>query len=187
MSSRLRSAVTIALLTLGCGVLLSQTAAWTARPIEQARAAALRDALTGLVDSGQIDAAFERERWPLALCDGITLVQSEARGYGGAIIIAVALRDTAAQEGAIDRLIVLRHRETPGIGDFIEPLTQPPWLDRFRGATASSLAQRPLTADAVSGATITVRAVRKALTQTLANAAAEELPVNAAPCAATTP
>ena len=63
-----------------------------------------------------------------------------------------------AFEGSrISGLRVLRHEETPGLGDFIEG----DWLQQF-------VHQPPEDVDTVTGATITSRAVIRALTARLA-------------------
>jgi len=54
---------------------------------------------------------------------------------------------------------VTGHRETPGLGDFID-LDTSPWMLRFADT-------KPLAVDAVSGATITSEAVKRGVQQML--------------------
>ena len=154
----------LALIAIGCAVLVAGVRLLTAEPIARVRSAELRASLTDLVGPIRAATVTQPIRWPLVLCDGQTLLRAAARGYGGPIEVLVALN--AAQR--IVNLRVNRHQETPGIGDFIEANgAGRGWLDRFVGSTRDSLAARPLDLDAVAGATITVRGVRNALTEAL--------------------
>lgn len=85
------------------------------------------------------------------------------RGYAGDIELLVAV--SAAREVLAVGLI--QHRETPGIGDRIEP-ERSNWLAQLTGAKAP-LAHRPHGhIDRLSGATITTQAVLEAVNQALA-------------------
>jgi|GEM_PF-83862 len=91
-------------------------------------------------------------------------------GYAGKIRLIVAIR----ADGRIAGTRVVQHRETPGLGDFIEPKKDKnrarPWITQFTGL---SLAETPPgewkvkkdggRIDYHAGATVTPRAVTKAL------------------------
>lgn len=182
-----RALITTVLIAAICGLLLWQTASVTEAPIQAAREAALRDNLTALAGSSRLRGDFALDRWPITLCDGITLVLAEGRGYGGAIQLGLALQRRRSQAGdpepvQIHNLAVLSHRETPGIGDFIATPGDDAWLARFRSLEAQALHARPVSLDAVSGATITVRAVRKILTERLTDLSSAALAFNPEPC-----
>lgn len=83
------------------------------------------------------------------LCDGTTLVRAQRQGYGG-IIHAVA----AHRQHRLVGIRVSGHQETPGIADFVV-LPEHPWRAGLRGRSANELTG----IDAVSGATITSRAL----------------------------
>lgn len=106
----------------------------------------------------------------------LTLMQSQQRlawvfdlitphGYSGDIRLLVALEP---QQGRVLGIRILEHRETPGLGDRIEP-QHSPWLKQFLGldATLPTLAWRWRREggrlDSLSGATISALAVRKAI------------------------
>lgn len=95
--------------------------------------------------------------------------ETQEYGYAGAIRLVMGLR----LDGEILGVRVLAHTETPGLGDKIE-LQRHPWIRSFDGLSLDSL---PLARWAVkkdgghfdqfSGATITPRAVVKAVKQGL--------------------
>jgi electron transport complex protein RnfG len=90
-------------------------------------------------------------------------------GYRGPIELLVAI----GQDGRLIGVQVIRHEETPGLGDAFES-RDIHWLDRFRGR---ALTDPPLPRwtvrrdggdfDAFTGATITPRAIIKAVRNTL--------------------
>jgi len=87
------------------------------------------------------------------------------RGYAGEIVLLLGLGNA----GRLTGIRVLEHRETPGLGDAIES-RKSPWLRQLEGltpATAAGPAARLSIdggeVDALSGATITSRAVLNAV------------------------
>ncbi len=82
---------------------------------------------------------------------GREVVLLHANGYGGEMEIAV-LRERAGRILALD---VVRHRETPGLGDFIER-RRSDWSDQFLGGRRQRV-------DMKTGATITSRAYAGAI------------------------
>lgn len=90
-------------------------------------------------------------------------------GYSGKIFLIVAIRSN----GEVSGVRVVAHKETPGLGDYIE-LPKSPWIKGFDG---QSHAKRNDAAwkvkkdggqfDYVAGATITPRAIVKAVHKSL--------------------
>ncbi len=84
-------------------------------------------------------------------------------GYSGPIEFSMAISDT----GSIIGLNILSHRETPGLGDKIER-RKSDWLDQFNGLAIENKQQKWRVKkdggqfDALTGATITPRAMVKA-------------------------
>ncbi len=85
----------------------------------------------------------------LRLPDGGWLQRSATPGYVGDIHLLAAFNAKGRLTGAR----VVRHRETPGLGDFID-LDKSPWMRRFSESS-------PRAVDAVTGATITSEAVKR--------------------------
>ncbi len=97
-------------------------------------------------------------------------IQTEAPdGYNGTIDLVVGVNEKNAVAG----VRVLQHNETPGLGDQIE-YRKSHWLDIFTGRSLSNLDEKHWKVkkdggefDALTGATITPRAVVKAVLKTL--------------------
>jgi len=90
-------------------------------------------------------------------------------GYRGPLELLVAI----APGGQLIGVQVIRHNETPGLGDAFEN-RDAGWLDKFRGLSLSKPPQQRWTLrrdggdfDAFTGATITPRAIVKAVRRTL--------------------
>ena len=91
-------------------------------------------------------------------------------GYAGKIRLLVAL----GADGTVIGVRVIAHRETPGLGDYIEPKKDRnknrPWITQFNGLNPASTEERDWRVqkdggrfDSVAGATVTPRAVIKAV------------------------
>jgi electron transport complex protein RnfG len=90
-------------------------------------------------------------------------------GYRGPLELLVAI----APDGQLLGVQVIRHNETPGLGDAFEN-RDADWLERFRGLSLIKPPQQRWTVrrdggdfDAFTGATITPRAIVKAVRRTL--------------------
>ena len=90
-------------------------------------------------------------------------------GYGGEIRLIVAIN----ADGTLAGVRVVGHRETPGLGDKIE-VERSPWINRFTGLSLANPAPEQWKVkkdggqfDQFTGATITPRAVVKAVYNTL--------------------
>ena len=91
-------------------------------------------------------------------------------GYSGKIRLLIAL----GADGALIGVRVTQHKETPGLGDYIEPKKdknkERPWITQFNGLTPTSAGEHEWKVkkdggrfDSVAGATVTPRAVIKAV------------------------
>lgn len=91
-------------------------------------------------------------------------------GYAGKIRLLVAV----AADGSLLGVRVTQHKETPGLGDYIEPKKDKnkarPWITQFDGLNPETLDAREWKVrkdggrfDSVAGATVTPRAVIKAV------------------------
>lgn len=115
--------------------------------------------------------------------NAVVLQATAPDGYSGDIKLLVAIR----ADGELVGVRVLAHKETPGLGDYIDT-AHGDWIRNFDG---QSLAKRQDAAwkvkkdggefDAVTGATITPRAVVKAVHKTLHYFAAHGAEIFAAP------
>jgi len=90
-------------------------------------------------------------------------------GYGGRIRLIVAIRS----DGRIDGVRVISHNETPGLGDYIE-IAKSKWITVFDGTSLDSPRESDWKVkkdggafDYMAGATITPRAVVKAVHKVL--------------------
>jgi electron transport complex protein RnfG len=90
-------------------------------------------------------------------------------GYRGPLELLVVI----APDGTLIGVRVIRHNETPGLGDAFEN-RDADWLQRFRGLSLTNPPQQRWTVrrdggdfDAFTGATITPRAIVKAVRRTL--------------------
>jgi electron transport complex protein RnfG len=91
-------------------------------------------------------------------------------GYSGKIRLLLAV----GADGSIYGVRVTQHRETPGLGDYIEPKKdknkERPWITQFNGLSPAAFSEREWQVkkdggrfDSVAGATVTPRAVVKAV------------------------
>lgn len=100
-------------------------------------------------------------------------------GYGGAVDLALSV----GSDGAIRRVEVLAHRETPA---YVKDL--PAWVQRFRGMDVRSLAAGGEGAvDAMTGATVTSRAILGTLAQATRRVGGEVLGLPMPPLAPARP
>jgi RnfABCDGE-type electron transport complex G subunit len=95
-------------------------------------------------------------------------------GYSGKIRLLLAV----AADGTLLGVRVTQHRETPGLGDYIEPRKdrnkERPWIRQFDGLSLATVTSREWRVrkdggrfDSLAGATVTPRAVIKAVHQAL--------------------
>ena len=102
--------------------------------------------------------------------NALVLVAIAPDGYAGKIRLLIALD----MEGALLGVRVTQHKETPGLGDYIEPKKDKnkvrPWITQFDGLKPTASEEREWKVkkdggrfDSVAGATVTPRAVIKAV------------------------
>jgi len=171
-------------LLLGVFALLASGAlAWASSATGDAIAAAeakdLRDSLSEVLPAGVADNDFLKDTIDLdkggkpvtiyrARKDGAVkaaLFKVAERGYGGEIQVLMAVDS----EGRTLGVRVLKHTETPGLGDKIE-IKKDPWVKSFDGKSLSDpspdkwgVKKDNGVFDQFAGATITPRAVVKAV------------------------
>lgn len=95
---------------------------------------------------------------------GVVLEAVAPDGYSGDIFLLIGIN----ADGTVTGVRVTAHRETPGLGDYIDR-AKSPWIDQFAGKSLASPAPKHWKVikdggrfDARAGATITPRAVVKA-------------------------
>ncbi len=156
-----RAMLNVTAIALTCAIALAATHRLTGDRIRFNETAQLREAVARLLpdgveppsrapDLGSVPAAWR-------LCDGYLLARSDARGYGGEIRLLYTLREG---EKVLTGLTVLGHAETPGIADFV---TDAAWLETFTSRSPTDIERL----SAVTGATITSRAVARHLAAVL--------------------
>lgn len=100
---------------------------------------------------------------------GIVLEAVAPEGYSGDISLLIGM----TTEGVVTGVRVTRHKETPGLGDYIE-LAKSPWILQFNGKRMEEndkprwrVKKDGGEYDSRAGATITPRAIVKAVRQAL--------------------
>ena len=156
----MRPLLSLSLIGLCCGLLLAGVQALTEPAIEANRARHVWRLAFDLVGERFDPTGLQWHGDQLELPGGIWLKRSKVQGYAGDIGLLAAFGERGQMLGAR----VSEHRETPGLGDFID-LDKSPWMLRF--ATTP-----PLEVDAVTGATITSVAVKRGVQQLLESEAA---------------
>lgn len=111
-------------------------------------------------------------------------------GYSGRIDLIVAVR----ADGSVSGVRAVTHRETPGLGDYIDPKKdkdkKSPWITQFTGLEAARLPQCKVKKDGGdiayhTGATISARAVTNAVARAARYAADNQNRLFAAPSGST--
>ncbi len=152
---------------IACAGLLAGANALTRERIDSNRAEAANAIARQLADGRPLHGQWRHDQWPL--CDGYTLLRTRERGYAGAIdLVAAAAR--RGDRNVLTSWQVAVHVETPGIGDFIE--------DAHWRQLALHAPDDPSYVQATTGATITARAITRALERLRA----VPLQVDEAPC-----
>ncbi|NJD24618.1 MAG: electron transport complex subunit RsxG [Betaproteobacteria bacterium] len=134
--------------------------------------ALLKDALTlpPTADLGLADASTAYIARKGGLPAALVFEAIAPDGYSGKIRLILAVR----ADGTIAGVRVTQHKETPGLGDYIEPKKDKnkasPWIGQFAGLSASAIPDREWKVkkdggriDYRAGATVTPRAVAKAV------------------------
>jgi Na+-translocating ferredoxin:NAD+ oxidoreductase RnfG subunit len=165
--SRITAVATFVVLTVACAGLLAGVAALTDERIAENRAREFRQNLVALTGSAAAAARLDWQDDVALLCTEQAILRGSAAGYGGDIrwLAAAALGTPPTLTG----VRVTAHQETPGIADFLDS-PDSGWLRGLAGRGAAGLAE----VDAVSGATITSRALGRSLATALRRPAVTE-------------
>lgn len=161
-------------LTLACllsGAVIAGTYAFTAPIAAKERVNLKNKAMKEVVAEAQtFEPIAGKNEWYAAKKDGKLIayvVPAETKGYGGAIKMVAAI----APDGKVMDYKILQHNETPGLGD---KASEPKFKNQFAGKAADALEVVKVPTDkniqALTGATITSRAVTKGIRE-----AAEEV------------
>ena len=139
----------------------------------------------GLTDGGRVYRARKAGQ-PTALI----LETTAPDGYSGRIDLIVAVR----ADGSVSGVRAVSQRETPGLGDYIDPKKdkdkKSPWITQFTGIEAARLPQCKVKKDGGdiayhTGATISARAVTNAVARAARYAADNQNRLFAAPSGST--
>lgn len=143
-----------------CGALLVMTDQLTAPDIQANREARTRALLEEMLQQS-LPAQTEIDADIFGSCSEWLFVRTQTTGYAGPIYLTALWRAGLTSEDTEGlSLRVVGHQETPGIGDFIDH-ARSPWITDLDNSSARAYAQL----DAVSGATITSNAIRRAAGQ----------------------
>ncbi|MFZ3185872.1 MAG: electron transport complex subunit RsxG [Pseudomonas sp.] len=187
--SMLKNSLLLGLFAVVTVGLVAITQQLTAPHIVAAERAAQTQLLSQLLPAGSFDNLLQDSQMTLAVDpllgnrspknayiarlsgqpSAVILPVTAADGYSGAIHLLVAIK----ANGQLAGVRVLKHKETPGLGDKIE-LAKSPWVRGFDGKSLSDPAESGWAVkkdlgqfDQFAGATITPRAVVKAVHQAL--------------------
>lgn len=195
-----RTALILFLFVVAFTGLLAAAYQWT-RPAVEAAAAAEKMKLIGEVLPRQLyDNDFLQDTQPLpptpelGLDEESIAYRARRQGAISALVLEAVARDgysgkirlliAVATDGTLLGVRVTQHKETPGLGDYIEPRKdknkERPWIRQFDGLSLTALTDRDWRVkkdggrfDSLAGATITpravIRAVHKALRYVSAN------------------
>lgn len=145
--------VLLSLILIGgvCGALLVGTHHLTATEIQLNREAQARALMTEMLGAALPDES-DIQAVAFGDCGQWVFQQITVNGYAGDIGLRILWRPNLELA-----MRVTNHRETPGIGDFIDH-QRDPWMTRLDGATADDITN----VDNVTGATITTNAIKRA-------------------------
>ena len=180
MKKIIKDTLILTAITLISGLALATVYQITKQPIAQAEAAAELAAYEGVFPEATFEtlapASFDPVAAGVADGEGVTVEAVAAArrdgqtvGYGGNITVAVGV----ATDGSLTGISVISQSETAGLG---AKCAAADFADQFRGITGGTVVftktgkSAPNEIDALSGATITTRAVTAAVNTGLAYA-----------------
>ncbi len=163
-------------LTITCfisGVIIAGTYAITEPTAAEQRVKAKNDAMKELVKDAEAFKAIDgKEGWYAGIKGGKVIayvVPASSKGYGGSIDMLAAV----TPEGKAMDFKVLKHNETPGLGD---KMVEPKFRKQFANKAAADMEVVKVPTDkniqALTGATITSRAVTKGVREAVEAVAA---------------
>jgi Na+-translocating ferredoxin:NAD+ oxidoreductase RnfG subunit len=151
-----KMALSLVVIGATCGLLLVATDRLTTDEISSNREARTRLLMTDMLGASidqEIEKIWDTQTETFGTCDDWLFSNVESNGYAGTIDLLVLWRRDSG--GLVMR--VTQHRETPGIGDFIDH-SRSDWITALDAQSASAYDEL----DNVSGATITTAAIRRA-------------------------
>ena len=154
-----RSVLSLVLIAATCGIALVWINDITAPHIVSQRQEQARALMRSLLLPQQQTELNTVSNWRndiLSACTDWWLLRITENGYAGPIELLAYWQTFSNDQPSLIKLRVLRHLETPGIGDFIDHERNSYLPDR----DGSTLAQWQ-DADALSGATVTYNALRR--------------------------
>lgn len=163
----LRGGLAFLILVTLCGALLGTVAALTGARIDANHARRFAATISALSGGHAVPQPLAWHGDQALLCDGAALLRGSTAGYGGPIEW-LAAAEYAGNGARLRGVRITAHHETPGIADFLNT-PDGGWLGGLGGRNADGLAA----VDAVTGATITSRALRRALAEALRAARTE--------------
>lgn len=190
----LRTALILLIFVVGFTGLLAAAYLWTRPAIEEAAAAEKMKLISEVLPRELYDNELLADSRRLAPAAGLGLDEEStvylarqggqasaivfeavaADGYSGRIRLLLAV----AADGTLLGVRVTQHKETPGLGDYIEPRKdrnkERPWIRQFDGLSLATVGEREWRVrkdggrfDSLAGATVTPRAVIKAVHRAL--------------------
>lgn len=150
----------LAITCLVSGLIIAGTYSITEPAAEAQRVKAKQDAMKELVKDAETFKAIDgKDGWYAGIKGGKVVayvVPAQGKGYGGVIQMLAAV----SPEGKAIDFKVLKHAETPGLGD---KMVEPKFRGQFAGKVAKDMEVVKVPTDkniqALTGATITSRAV----------------------------
>jgi electron transport complex protein RnfG len=194
VSMAVRTAVILFVFVIVFTGLLSGAYLWTRPAIEASAEEERMKLIDDVLPRGAYDNNLLRDtvRIPPSPLLGLEEASTVYRARRGNEIVALVLEATAPDgysgkirlllavgaDGTLSGVRVTQHRETPGLGDYIEPKKDKnkarPWITQFNGLSLATVGEREWRVkkdggrfDSMAGATVTPRAVVKAVHKTL--------------------
>lgn len=174
-SSFLNLLVTLTVITLLAGLSLGYVYQWTKAPIAKAQMEKQLRAIQGVISG--YDNNPVTEQYKVATPDGkdslqffpakvkgeligIAVKTKSSKGYSGDVWLMVSFDIS----GNIQRIVVIEHKETPGLGS---KMSSPKFMDQFFGMNPEQMKLKVKKdggdVDAITGATISSRAFSEAV------------------------
>jgi len=167
MKEFLRPAIVLVVICLVAAAVLAPVHDLTARVIEERQEAEFKEALSEFFPevANYEQQEIEEGRMATLVYDGSgdklgVVAEAVAQGFGGPIIYNLYVDN----EGTIVGLRIIEHLETPGLGSRI---TEPEYQDQVIGKNFDDPIALGEDVDALSGATITSRAITTSIRQTM--------------------
>ena len=189
-----RTAIILFLFTIGFTAVLAGIYVLTKPAIDASAMVKKMHSISEVLPAGSYDNDLLKDtlEWPatpaLGLDDTSTVYRGRKAGQPAALVLETVATDGYSgkirmligvqADGTLTGVRVTEHKETPGLGDYIDPKKdknkEHPWVEQFDGKSLVNLSERDWKVkkdggrfDSVAGATISPRAVIKAVHKTL--------------------